>query len=141
MSKFSDLYGKKEVPPPQEDGDEPADPNLYIGYDANRNGRPVMGFHIAHKDGTLEGFMYHSLNHPKFQVRGGEEFLTFTYTGAAIVMSGRGLRQIFDALMRHTLKAIYEYDGRPVKEGAPVITKLVVTQAGQGGQPGVRLAK
>jgi hypothetical protein len=89
-----------------------------------------MGFYIAHKDGNLDGFMYHSVNHPKFEVRDGEELLSFTYSGSAVVMSGLGMRRIFEALMAHTLKAIHEYDGRrPVKEGASIIRHLSVKQA------------
>jgi hypothetical protein len=88
-----------------------------------------MGFFIEQKGGTLHGFMYHGINHPKFQVKDGEEFLSFTYSGTAVVMTGTGLRRIFEALMRHTLRAVYEYDGRPVKEGAPVITRVSVKQA------------
>lgn len=131
MSKFSELYGSKTPPPPPaEEVESAADPNLYVGYEFNRNGRPVMGFSLAHVNGNLDGFLYHSINHPKFQVRDGQEFLTFTYSGTAVVLTGRCLRLIFDALMRHTLKSVHEYDGRqPVKEGAPVITRLSVTQA------------
>jgi hypothetical protein len=141
--KFSELYGSKggsqpsggpqaEASPPGQpiEGDGAIDPAVYIGFDANRNGRPTMGFFIAHKDGTLDGFMYQGINHPKFQVRDGEEFLTFTDSGTAVVMTGSGLRQIFEALMRHTLKAVYEYDGRrPVKDGVPIITRLSVKHA------------
>jgi hypothetical protein len=89
-----------------------------------------MGFHIAHKDGNLDGFMYHSINHPKFQIRDGQEFLSFTYSGTAVVMTGSRLRLIFEALMRHTLKAIYEEDGqRPVSTDTPIITRISIKQA------------
>jgi hypothetical protein len=138
-SKFTDLYygskGKGQPadspkPESQAEGAEGSpDPDVYIGCDYNRNGRPVMGFYIEQKNGTLDGFMYHSINHPKFQVLDGEEFLSFTYSGTAIVMTGTGLRRIFEALMRHTLRAIHEYDGRPIKDGAPVVTRISVTQA------------
>jgi hypothetical protein len=133
-SKFAEMFeqqkgkGQKAESPPGES--ESADPNVYIGCDYNRNGRPVMGFYIEQKNGTLDGFMYHGINHPKFQVRDGEEFLSFTYSGTAVVMTGTGLRRIFEALMRHTLRAIYEYDGRSVKDDdTPVITRVSVTQA------------
>jgi hypothetical protein len=128
MSRFTDLYGKKGAAEEHEDAD--TDPNLYTGYDSNRNGRPVMGFYVAQMDGTLHGFMYHHINHPKFEVRDEEEFLSFTSSGQAVVMTGTGLQRIFEALMNHTLKAIHEYDGRRVvKDGAAVVRRLSVTQA------------
>lgn len=141
-TKFTELYGsnargqRAETPAPSPQAQPQAggnatspEPDLYIGCDYNRNGRPAMGFFIEQKDGTLDGFMYHGINHPKFQVREGEEFLSFTYSGTAVVMTGTGLRRIFEALMRHTLHAIYEYDGRPIKDGVPIITRISIKQA------------
>lgn len=138
MSKFSELYGGGKPKPstvvttaPAEAASELAPAGEgYAGYDFNRNGRPVMGFHIAHKDGNLDGFMYHSINHPKFQIRDGQEFLSFTYSGTAVVMTGTRLKLIFEALMRHTLKAIYEEDGRrPISTDTPIVTRISIKQA------------
>ena len=139
MSKFSELYGGGKAKPstvvttpalPETASEPAAVGEGYAGYDYNRNGRPVMGFHIAHKDGNLDGFMYHGINHPKFQIRDGQEFFSFTYSGTAVVMTGTRLRLIFDALMRHTLKAIYEDDGRrPISSDTPIVTRISVKQA------------
>ena len=125
-NQIKEILGKYEEPE-DDSGDAPADG--YEAFQINRGGRPGMGFYIACKDGTLEGFMYHAINHPKFQIRDGEEFLSFTHSGTAVVMSGTGLRRIFDALMRHTLSAIFEYDGQPRNEGDAMVIRLSIKQA------------
>jgi len=133
-SKFSEMYGKKVAPPEtaaHEDDDDSLDSNVYSGHDSNRNGRPVMEFYIVHKDGKHEAFQYHDVKNKMFypidpQHPDEGEDLRFTHDGTAVIMNGTGLRDVFLAMVRHTLKAIHEYDGRPVKEGASVIAKLTI---------------
>jgi hypothetical protein len=128
-NKIRDILGQRDDAA-DPDAAEAPDDGVYRAFIANRNGRPTMGFYIAHKDGNLDGFLYHGINHPKFQIRDREEFVSFTYSGTAAVMTGKKLRGIFDALMRHTLVSIHEYDGRKVADDAPIVTRISVKQAG-----------
>lgn len=102
-------------------------------------GRPQMGFFIARADGTMDGFLYHSLDHLQFQVRGDQDYLTFTHRGTAVTIQGVGLRIIFKAIMRHTLMEIHENDGHESERDQPAITRIEITPPGQAAKP-VRLA-
>lgn len=79
--------------------------------------RPQVAFCVVQQDGTMHGFQYHTLRHLKFERRDGDEFLSFTADGLAVVMQGRAMRVLFHALVRHTLLEAREYDGKPDPEG------------------------
>lgn len=72
-------------------------------------GWPQMGFSVFTRGGGRHGFLYHNLENLDLIEKGGEEFLRFTHRGKAVSMRGRGLHGIFDAVMDHTLQAIYEF--------------------------------
>lgn len=96
--------------------------------------RPQMDFTVieapaSEAPGAWHGFMYHTLRHPKHEVREGQEFLSFTADGIAVVMQGTGLRAIFLAMMRHTLIEIRAYDGKLILDGSTCITRLEVNDA------------
>ena len=120
---------------------EATEPEVYRPYVIRA--RPQMGFMVVEADGTMHGFMYHTLHHPKHQVRDGEEFLSFSSSGIAVVMQGRGLKIIFLALMRHTLVEVRAYDGRPPGELASRIERLAITDttARPAQEPPARLVK
>ena len=89
--------------------------------------RPQMAFAVIEKGGTLHGFMYHQLRHPKHETRGEQEFLSFTADGAAVNMQGTGLRVIALAMLRHCLIEVREYDGKqPVVNQETRIDRLQV---------------
>ncbi len=85
-----------------------------------------IAFLVIEADGTMHGFLYHTLRHPRFQVRGGEEFISFVSDGVAVVMQGTAMRVMFRALVRHTLIEVQEYDGKPQGELATRIARLEV---------------
>jgi hypothetical protein len=116
-----------------------AEPSEYRSY-IDSGGRPQMGFFIAQVDGTMDGFLYHSLDNIRFQVRNGSDFLTFTHRGTAVTIQGTGLKVMFKAMMRHTLMEIHENDGHESDRKQPQIVRLEVTPADTPSRP-VRLAK
>lgn len=104
-----------------------AEPEVYRPY-LSRS-RPQMAFAMIEATGTAHGFMYHTLRHPKHERREGEEFLSFTADGIAVVMQGSGLYVLFLALLRHTLIEVRAYDGKPIADGTTRITRLEVADA------------
>ena len=114
----------------------------YRGFVDSGN-RPQMGFIIVHASGDMHGFMYHSINHPTYQVRNGDEFISFTHSGTAVTMQGTGLKIVFTAMMRHTLMEIREYDNRPIEDGTPTIMRLAITDTAPRAkiEPAARLVK
>lgn len=97
-----------------------AEPDSYRPYIIRA--RAQVGFTVIEADGTRHGFQYHTLRHPKHQVREGEEFLSFTADGLAVVIQGQGLVVLHSALVRGTLAEVREYDRKPVGE---LVTKIV----------------
>ena len=91
-----------------------AEPALYRSYLLKP--RAQMAFALIEKDGTLHGFMYHQLRHPKHEQRGGKEYLSFTADSAAVVIQGTGLRVIVLGMLRHCLAEVREYDGNPSQQ-------------------------
>jgi hypothetical protein len=102
--------------------------------------RPQMGFAITRANGDMDGFLYHNLDNLHFEMRGAAEFLSFTHRGKAVTIQGKGMRAIFQAILRHTLAELNEPDGRPAQDGLPVIIRIAVTALGQGA-PMVKLAR
>lgn len=109
--------------------EEAAEPDEYRPYILRT--RPQMGFTLVEASGTLHGFMYHTLRHPKHQRRDGHEFLSFTADGLAVVMQGRGLALLFRALVRHTLAEVREFDGKAGPETVTRIDRLGVVDVRQ----------
>lgn len=108
---------------------EAAEPDAYRPYVIRS--RPQLGFTLIEKDSTRHGFHYHTLRHPKWQQRGGAEFLSFVADGLAVVMQGRGLVLLHAALVGGKLAEIREYDGEQQRNaGAPTrIDRLEVQDA------------
>lgn len=88
--------------------------------------RPLLAFALIEKDGTMHGFQYFTVRHPKHQVQNGTDYLSFVADGMAVVIEGRGLAMLFRSLLRHTLAEAREYDGRPLGEDKTHISRLEV---------------
>lgn len=83
---------------------------IYEAYERTEN-MPHMGFSLFQRGGARHGFFYHSIdNLDLIEDRKHGEFLRFTHRGKAVTMRGRGLHDVFDAIMDHTLRALYEFD-------------------------------
>ncbi len=113
------------------------DPRFYKASDANRNGRPVMSLDLVLKSGQRKGFYYHDIKFPEFDTgEDGEEIVSFLAPPKIVVVSGTGLAQIYDGLLRLTLKSIIEYDGRPTKAGEPMVTAIEIAEPAAQGRDG-----
>jgi hypothetical protein len=119
--------GKDEPSPADELAADAVEPEGYRPY--LMRARPQMAFALIESTGTAHGFMYHTLRHPKHEVRDGEEFLSFAADGIAVVMQGSGLYILFLALLRHTLIEVRAYDGKAITDGTTRITRLEVSDA------------
>ena len=108
--------------------DDEADPRFYQAYSGHRNGRPVMSVDIVLKSGRRQGFYYHDIKFPEYEMSGGEEIISFLAPPKVVVISGKHIEQIYDGLLRLTLKSVYEYDGRPTKAGDPVVTGIEIAE-------------
>ena len=138
-SRVEQLLGLDEVPSERETAqpgaarveepraelvEEDAEPEGYRPYISRS--RPQMGFTLIERGGTMHGFMYHTVRHPKHQLRDGDEFLSFTADGLAVVMQGQGLKILFRAMIRHTLVEGREHDGKAVVDTPTRIDRLAV---------------
>lgn len=103
---------------------EARDSEFYKAFVDSGN-RPQMSFVVSLSNGVMYGFSYHALSVPIYDPRAGE-VISFTEGGVAVAIEGVGLKVLFLALMRRTLMEIREYDGRPIEDGAPRVTRLEV---------------
>jgi hypothetical protein len=93
-------------------------------------GRPQMSFVITRANGMMYGFSYHAMSVPRYDPRDGE-IISFSEGGVAVALQGTGIKVIFLAMMRRTLMEIREYDGRPIEDGAPRVTRLEVVDTNE----------
>lgn len=84
------------------------DPHRYTAI-LSTQGFPQMGFSIFTRGGQRHGFFYHNLDNLDFIDGKHGEYLRFTHRGKAVTLRGRGMHNAFDAIMEHTLQALYEY--------------------------------
>lgn len=103
-------------------------------YEAYRrtDGFPQMGFSIFTRSGTRHAFFYHNMDNLDLVEKGEDEFVNFTHRGKAVTMRGRDLHGLVEAILAHTLQAVYEYDSglyAPIAAGARIIDRIAVTMA------------
>jgi len=72
-------------------------------------GYPQLGFSVFCRNGRRHGFLFHNLENLDLIDRAHGQYLSFTHRGKAVTLRGRGLHAVFDALLDHTLQAVYEY--------------------------------
>lgn len=72
-------------------------------------GFPQLGFSIFHATGARQGFFYHNMDNLDLIDIKGVEYLLFTHRGKAVTLRGTQLGKSFQALLDHTLQALYEY--------------------------------
>ena len=91
---------------------------------------PQMGFSLYTRSDKRHGFFYHSIdNIDLFEDDDEDEYLRFTHRGKAVTMRGRGLHDVFDGIMDHTLQALYEYHdnwGARPDQGEAIIDRVQV---------------
>lgn len=90
-------------------------------------GFPQMGFSVFCNNGQRHGFFYHNLENLELNDREHGTYLRFTHRGKAATLRGDNLHEMFQAIMEHTLQAIYEYSAEvyPALAGSdPIITRI-----------------
>lgn len=74
------------------------------------DGFPHMGFSVFCADGSRHGFLYHNLENLELKDGDHGSYLKLTHRGKAATLRGKHLHEMFQAIMEHTLQAIYEFD-------------------------------
>lgn len=93
-------------------------------------GFPQMGFSLFCQNRERHVFFYHNLDNLDLIERGDDEFVRFTHRGKAVTMRGHDLHGLVEAIIAHTLQAIYEFDDAiysPIQRGEQVIDRVEVT--------------
>lgn len=123
------IRSRGEVPG-QERRDMPTgDGEPYEAY-AKTEGFPQMGFSVFCRNRQRHVFFYHNMDNLDLVEQGDDEFVRFTHRGKAVTMRGRDLHGLVEAVIAHTLQAIYEYDEAiydPIQRGERVIDRIAVT--------------
>lgn len=90
-------------------GDGGNDDERYEAFVATQ-GFPQMGFSLFCRGGARHGIFYHNLDNLDLIEGEHGEYLRFTHRGKAVTIRGHGLHDAFQAMMEHTLQAMYELD-------------------------------
>ena len=114
----------QEAPP----GEPAVNTGAYQAFE-DTGGYPQMGFSIYRQDGGIDGFFYHNVDNLDLRRTGRGDYLSFTHRGKAVTLHGRGFEAVFQAIMQHTLVALYEFgDGQRLADPADcVITRIKIT--------------
>lgn len=101
-------------------------------------GYPNMAFTLGvyHRAGDevrveSHGIFFHDLKKPKWKTEpSGYEYITFTHAGEAYNLRGRGLYEMYTAMLDSTLQNALEFEPStfaPVDKGEPIIDRVGVT--------------
>jgi len=80
------------------------------------------------------GILYPDLKKLKWKQFEGAEYITFSHAGEAYTLRGRGLYEMYLAMMDGTLQSALEYDGTvfgPIAESDPIIDRVAVTDVAE----------
>lgn len=73
-------------------------------------GKPQASFSIVCANGEMHGFHYFNIDNLKFKPgKKGRDYLSFDHRGKVVVMMGRNLNVIFQAVIKQTLCEVREY--------------------------------
>ena len=100
-------------------------------------GFPQMGFSVFCTNGQRHGFFYHNIDSLDLAEGKHGQYVKLTHRGKAMTMRGRGLHELFQAIMDHTLQAAYEFSEAlypATDENAPVIERVRVDDMGPSGK-------
>ncbi|GIT93310.1 hypothetical protein JANAI62_37390 [Jannaschia pagri] len=104
-------------------------------------GFPRMGFTLgtylrSPKEFGVQshGILYPDLKKLKWRQYDGAEYITFTHAGEAYTLRGRGLYEMYLAMMDGTLQSVLEYDASvfaPIDPSQPIIDRVAVTDVAE----------
>lgn len=134
MKPFERIILSRGELPSRERRDAPmGDNEPYEAY-SKTEGFPQMGFSVFCRNRHRHVFFYHNLDNLDLIEQGDDEFVRFTHRGKAVTMRGRDLHGLVEAVIAHTLQAIYEFDPAlyaPLNAGDRVIDRIAVTTLGE----------
>lgn len=101
------------------------------------SGFPQMGFtlgvyHRGTQGITVEshGVLFHDVKKPKWKTFEGSEYIHFSHVGETYTLRGRGLYELYLALMNNTLQSALAFESTvfvPVNENGPIIDRVAIT--------------
>jgi hypothetical protein len=104
-------------------------------------GFPRMGFTLGvyqrspkGLDVQSHGILFHDLKKPKWKSHEDSEFVSFTHAGEAYTLRGRGLYELYLALMDCTLQSALEFESsvfKPIAPSEPIIDRVAVTDVAE----------
>lgn len=103
--------------------------HAYEAY-AKTEGFPQMGFSLFCRNGERHVFFYHNMDNLDLIEQGEDQYVRFTHRGKAVTMRGRDLHGLIEAVIAHTLQAIYEFDDElyaPLPTTARIVDRVAVT--------------
>lgn len=130
------IRSRGEVPSQEKPAMPTGELEAYEAY-AKTEGFPQMGFSIFCRNRQRHVFFYHNMDNLDLVEQGEDEYVRFTHRGKAVTMRGRDLHGLIEAIIAHTLQAIYEFDPAiyaPLQDGARVIDRIAVTLVTEEGQ-------
>ena len=92
-------------------------------------GFPQMGFSVFCANGRRHGFFYHNIDSLDLDEGKHGQYLRLTHRGKAMTLRGRGMHELFQAIMDHTLQAVYEFTDEiypAVRSDEPLIERIRV---------------
>jgi hypothetical protein len=72
-------------------------------------GFPEMGFAVFMRNGDFHGLFYHLVQKLRYREEENGEYITLSHGEQTLVIRGKHLREMFQAIMSQTLQAVYEY--------------------------------
>lgn len=104
-------------------------------------GFPRMGFTLGVYQRSPKGLsvqshgvLFHDVKKPKWKTHEDTEFVSFTHAGEAYTLRGRGLYELYLALMDCTLQSALEFEPSvfaPLGTGQPLIDRVAVTDVAE----------
>jgi hypothetical protein len=81
------------------------------------------------KSGQLKGSYYRDIKFPEYETgEDREEIVSFLAPPKIVMITGKGIAEIYKGKLRLTLAAVHEYDGRPAKAGALMVTIIDIIE-------------
>lgn len=88
-----------------EDGNTP----VYLAALATE-GYPQMGFSLFCSNGKRHAFLYHNIDNLELTEGKFGHYITLAHRGKVVTMRGQHMHEMFQAIMDHTLQALYQFD-------------------------------
>lgn len=91
-------------------GGDDAELHEYVAFERTGGNMPNAGFSLFQRGGKRHAFFYHNIaNMDLTELGEDQEALFFTHQGKAVTIRGRGLHDVFDAIMEQKLQGLYEF--------------------------------